>query len=197
MKRIISVVLLACLLFSTLALTSCGQLESTNLKREDIVIPEPGTSEYDLYSDVYETVAENSKIKLEYNYLTTDIQVTDKRTGNVWSTVQYDAEYDQYVRGDILKLWYYNNSGNTRDLSTGFDSVEKGQFLATEIENGIKVQYGIGDVNFKINFAIALSPERYDELIQRFGEIGEPIYQYGDVLYTDSQIQFQSRDKQN
>ena len=97
MKRIISVVLLACLLFSTLALTSCGQLESTNLKREDIVIPEPGTSEYDLYSDVYETVAENSKIKLEYNYLTTDIQVTDKRTGNVWSTVQYDAEYDQYV----------------------------------------------------------------------------------------------------
>lgn len=190
MKRIISVVLLACLLFSTLALTSCGQLESTNLKREDIVIPEPGTSEYDLYSDVYETVAENSKIKLEYNYLTTDIQVTDKRTGNVWSTVQYDAEYDQYVRGDILKLWYYNNSGNTRDLSTGFDSVEKGQFLATEIENGIKVQYGIGDVNFKINFAIALSPERYDELLQRFGEIGEPIYQYGDVLYTDSQIQF-------
>ncbi|MBQ5590334.1 MAG: hypothetical protein IIU65_01495, partial [Clostridia bacterium] len=46
------------------------------------------------------------------------------------------------------------------------DCIENGQYAITDTENGVSVQYGIGDIGYVIQFPMALSVEKYDAIIE-------------------------------
>lgn len=194
-KRILSLLLFVALIVSTLSLSSCGSKQSKNPTRPDD-IPETDTSEYDLDSDVYRTIAETENTKFEFNDLTTDIRLTNKKTGFVWSTEynSYDdiLEENTVTRGEVFTLNYYTNTGAILSMSSAGDSVEKGQFRVLDIDNGIGVQYGLGDINFVIDFPLAMSPERkdqfYNQMTPEQQEIFDNAYElinFNDDVYKD------------
>lgn len=165
MKKLIAVLILVPMVL--LLLPSCGSAEKQNPERPD-VIPTEGTSSYDLTSDVYRTVAESGSLILQYNDLTTDIAVTNKNTGYRWST-EYSSDGSVY-RGEIFTMDYYTTSGMLQTISSVTDSIEKGQFTAQEIDGGIKVQYGLGDVGFKVVCPLSISQSRAEQFLEKMSD---------------------------
>lgn len=176
-KKIISAVMLVAIILSTLALSSCGQVETKNPTKEDLeYFPQPGESYSDLYSEEYRQIDDgtNPNFELWFNDATTDIKVKNLKTGFVWSSEkeQYDEIFGEttITRGNIFELQYTNLSGTEDHYSSADMSIEPGQFKITDIENGVKVQYSVGDLDYKIGFPMALSPERYDHFAEAMGE---------------------------
>ncbi len=173
-KQIVSLLMIVAVVFSTLVFTSCGAVLSQNPERPDY-IPEAGTSTYE-DSDQYTVVYQSDKLMFEFNEFTTDIRISTLENGQVshsWST-EYKADESEWTlpeRGQILNINYVDtSSGNVSTLSTFTDSVEKGQFDYTIEDSQVTVQYGLGDVGYKILFPLALSPERYAELQERLNQ---------------------------
>ena len=163
MKRKISaLLLLLTIVVSSISLSSCGTMQSKNPARPND-IPESDTSEYDLDSDVYKVIKETDNVKFEFNELTTDIRLTNKKTGYSWCTEYNGGDDFGLMRGEVFNLTYYNTSGAMKTLLSSDDSVAKGQFRISDIDNGISVQYGVGDINYNIDFPLALSVERYNK----------------------------------
>ena len=164
MKKIIAILSLVAMLMVTL--TSCGAVKSQNPERPTN-IPGVNTSEYNLDSDSYRQVAENGDLVLLYNDLTTDIKVKVKSTGYEWSTEYVPVDGYSPERGQIFTLAYSNNAGTLKTMTSVEESIKKGQFRVTDIENGIKVEYGVGYVDFKIKYPRAISQKRADEIKTR------------------------------
>lgn len=165
-RKITALLLLLTIAVSSISLSSCGSNVSKNPERpEDI--PETDTSAYDLDSDVYRVIAETDNVRFEFNDLTTDIRLTNKKTGYSWSTEYNGGDEFGVLRGEVFNLTYYNTSGAMKTLLSSDDSVAKGQFRINDIENGVSVVYGVGDINYVIDFPLALSPDRYDEFFNR------------------------------
>ena len=160
-SKITALLLLLTIVVSSISLSSCGTMQSKNPARPND-IPEAGTSDYDLDSDVYKVIKETDNVKFEFNELTTDIRLTNKKTGYSWSTEYNGGDDFGLMRGEVFNLTYYNTSGAMKTLLSSDDSVAKGQFRVTDIDNGISVQYGVGDINYSIDFPLALSVERFD-----------------------------------
>ena len=165
MKKLIAVLILVSMVI--LMLPSCGENKTANPERPE-VIPTEGTSSYDLFSDVYRTIAESDSLILQYNDLTTDIAVVNKNTGYRWST-EYSSDGSVY-RGEIFTMDYYTTSGMLQTISSATDSIEKGQFLAEEIDGGIKVQYGLGDVGFRVACPLSISQRRAEPFLEKMSE---------------------------
>lgn len=165
-KKIISSVLMVVMVISsTLVFSSC-QTESKNPERPDD-IPGLGSSESDLYNEEYRLVSENDKFAFYFNDYTTDIKVVNKKTGYTWNT-----EIDnggEIVRGNVFKLRYTDNTGADLERYSS-ESIEDGMFVIGDIDNGVMVRYGAGFANFVINFPIALSESRLQELGERMGD---------------------------
>ncbi|MEE1002315.1 MAG: DUF5696 domain-containing protein [Acutalibacteraceae bacterium] len=178
-KKIISVLMMAAIILSTLTFSSCGEIESKNPERPDF-IPTVGTSVSDLYSDNYRLVGENNDLQLYFNDDTTDIKIVNKKTKFEWTSEYYDSETDEYYKGQVLTLQYTDKTGAENEKSTDIDSVEQGQFKIDDIENGVSVQYGIGDVGYEIKFPMALSVERFNAFIEKLGADSSEAYTLND-----------------
>ncbi|MBQ5590529.1 MAG: hypothetical protein IIU65_02495, partial [Clostridia bacterium] len=109
-KKIISVLMMALIILGTLALSSCGEVKTKNPERPEFV-PTPGTTVSNLYSNNYRLVAENNDIKFFFNDETTDIKLVNKKTKYVWSSEYYDAEMDEYYKGQVFTLIYTDKVG--------------------------------------------------------------------------------------
>lgn len=178
-KKIISVMMMAAIVFSTLTFSSCGEVESKNPERPEFV-PTAGTSYSDLYSDNYRLVAENNDLQFYFNDDTTDIKLVNKKTKFEWTSEYYDSEMDEYTKGQIFTLQYTDKSGAENEKVSDYDSIEAGQFQITDTENGVTVQYGVGDIGYEINFPMALSVERFDAFIAQLGEDSDEAYTLSD-----------------
>lgn len=168
MKKVISLLLAVTLL--ALSLASCGEVKSKNPSRPDD-IPIQDTSAYDLSDGTYTLVSENDRLKFEFNEHTTDIKITDKSNGYVWTT-ESTADDGSVVRGNVFTLDYYNTSGSST-LSTytaADDSVGKGQFTFEYTDNGVKVVYGVGDISFTVKCPLQIVKSRADKFIAKMTE---------------------------
>ncbi|MBQ7128458.1 MAG: hypothetical protein IJO19_00525 [Clostridia bacterium] len=171
-KKIISSVLMAAIVVSsTFLFSSCGQIESKNPKRPKN-IPGLNTSEGDLGNDEYRLISENDKFAFYFNDYTTDIRVVNKKTKYVWGSEINNASNDEVRRGEVFVLKYTDNSGADLE-ATSKESVEQGMFSVSDTENGVKVKYGAGYVNYQIKFPLALSEKRLEELGEK---LGDPFY---------------------
>ena len=171
-KRIISSVLMVAIIISSaFVFSSCGQIESKNPKRPK-TIPGIGASESDLGNDEYTLVSENKNFKFYFNEYTTDIRVVNKKTKYVWESEIKNSSSDEVRRGEVFVLKYTDSSGADLEL-TSQESIEQGMFALADVDNGVKVTYGAGYVNYQIRFPLALSEKRLEQLGEK---LGDPFY---------------------
>ena len=168
MKKLVSLLLAVTLM--ALSLASCGEVKSKNPSRPDD-IPMQDTTAADLSNATYNVVTENDKLKFEFNEHTTDIKITDKSNGYVWTT-EKTADDGTVTRGNVFTLDYYNTSGSSTvsTFSSSADSVEKGQFRFEYIDNGVKVTYGVGDISFTVKCPLQIVKSRADKFIEKMTE---------------------------
>lgn len=192
-RKILIFTLVITIIISALSLSSCGNNVSKNPTRPDY-IPEYGKSAdnpvNELDENGYRVVAETDNVKFEFNDLTTDIRLTNKLTNFSWTTEYVDD--GEVTSGDVFSITYNTTTGTVLNMTSGMDSVEKGQFIFNDIENGVHVQYGIGDVNFSIDFPLAISPERADQFVEKMDEDQQMIFRdcytlidYSNDVYND------------
>ena len=176
MKKFIAVFLAAVML--TLSLSSCGEVKSKNPERpEDIPMQE--TSAVDLNNETYTLVTENDQLKFEFNELTTDIKVTDKSNGYVWSTETVNDD-GSVSRGNVFAIDYYNTSGasTVSTFNSAADSIEKGQFRYEITDNGVKVVYGVGDIQFTIKCPLKITLSRAEKFFEKMTEDQRSTFDY-------------------
>ena len=178
-----SIVLVIALFVGMIAISSASQIESKNPERPDL-IPGNGASAVDLSSNEYTTISSNENVEFLFNYNTTDIKIVNKKTKYVWSSEE--TVDGQTSRGRIFEILFTDKSGTDNYKYSESDSITDGKFLVYHLgENGesisapigdpsvkgVKVQYGIGDVGYEIKFPMALSPERYQNILQRYADL--------------------------
>ena len=93
-------------------------------------------------------VAENDTLKLYTNTETTEIAVYEKESGNITYSNPVERDSDAIAAGvnaaelnATLTLTYYNAARNSATMNNYDMSIEKGQFTAESIENGIRYTY--------------------------------------------------------
>ena len=166
LRKTISVLMMIAIIFTTLTFSSCGEIESKNPKRPDF-IPGIEESHSDLYSDNYTKIAENNDMQFFVNYDNTDIRLVNKKTKFVWDSAQnIDGEW---YRGQAFVIQYSDKAGAEQELTSDESSISEGKFKITEIDNGVEIFYGVGDIGYVINYPMALSVERYDAYVNAFG----------------------------
>ncbi len=202
-KKSISLVLMVVMILSSaFVFSSCGQIETKNPKRPRH-IPGMYTSESDLTSDEYRVIAENGNFKLLFNDNTTDIKVINKKTKYEWSSEVEELDNDEARRGKVFELWYTDSNGAENVMYSDESSIDKGMFEIDEKDNGIKIKYGVGDVNKEYNFPIALSKERFKEITKRFEKAGwdtsflESYYELADYTTPESLAEYDEEEIAN
>lgn len=102
--------------------------------------------------DMMKKVAENEYLELYFREETAEVAVKVKSSGKVWYTNPPDRDSDTLVAGanknrlnSQLIVQYYNPTSQPSTYTSYSDSVKLGQFELKEIENGIRVEYRIGE----------------------------------------------------
>lgn len=118
-------------------------------------------------------VAKNDVLELYYDPETTEVAVSDLRTGQIWRSNPEGREQDALATGYFKELMSSQFSITFRDdrgmLSTFInyaDSIAREQFTAESIEDGIRITYTLGDMSVGIEALPKLiSKERMEEKI--------------------------------
>ncbi len=99
-------------------------------------------------------VAENDILKLYTNTTTTEVAVYDKRSGEITYSNPLDRSKDSIANGrnkiglnSQFMLTYYDSSMTAVNMYNYDYSVERGQFKAESIENGIRYTYLCGNLD--------------------------------------------------
>ncbi len=112
--------------------------------------------EFEIYS--YDTlvedevVIENDNLEFHFDPVTTHFNIIKKSTGYTWYSNPKDSDTDVLAQGinkkDLeatLTLKYNTESGSATTMNNFGSSIEKGNFTYELLENGVKVNYTIGD----------------------------------------------------
>ena len=121
---------------------------------------------YSYEEDKDSYVLENEDIKFTLDPSTTYFQVLDKSNGSIWKSNPENVSTDpmadptsqRYLQSTFL-LEYTNDRGANAIYNNYQYSIENGSYQITELDDGIQVDYLIGDVEkvFYIPNAIAES----------------------------------------
>ena len=147
--------------------------------------------------DEFYTVAETDSLLLRFNEKTTDIAVTDKSNGFIWSSANR-AEGDKTTY-NLFYLTYHTDAGNVGTLSTTFNCLSDGQYKFEKIENGIKISYSLGDVATEYIYPETLMPDRYEHFYKLADDDGkyllEIVYSKIDISFYDDVTQAEMNKK--
>lgn len=121
----------------------------------------------------FETVAENEHLILYFNESTVELAVLDKASGHLWYTNPPErARKETVARGtnkDRLnaQIVITYNSANQQNLMDSFnDSVKYGQYQVVPIENGVRIDYELGQAwRLQDYVPKVISVERFNELL--------------------------------
>lgn len=111
----------------------------------------------------YETVAENGRLKLCFDFENTQFYVADKTTGSIWRSTP--ENYESSRCGDLFKaemssaliVEYHNVTDNIDDKQNSFSSsVAKGDFSVEKIKSGVRTVYNFAELNLKIPLDLTL-----------------------------------------
>ncbi|MBR7133616.1 MAG: hypothetical protein IKD04_08820 [Clostridia bacterium] len=182
-KRILSLIFIF-----ALCLSGCGGNASVASRDENCVYVENGTAKNDITATEMTVVAENNRLRLSINYNTTDIEVLDKTSGHSWRSNA--VNHKSAAIGNVLEITYLNSSGKVATMNSMDDSIKKGQFTVSEIENGVYVKYSFGDIISNIIYPTYISAERFNEFLEKMSKrqqaIVGPLYIHlADGIYSD------------
>lgn len=124
-------------------------------------------------SGEFETVAENGELCLLYKPDTTDVRCMVKNSGYVWGTDR-KQQNDRSVYAPF-SISFTDSNGMSGEKSAYTDSVARGQYKAATTENGIKIQYTLGDAHKEYLYPIAISPDRYDMFYEMCDDNGREV----------------------
>ncbi len=154
MKRFFSLV---CIFVILVTLSACGSGYEVNPYNEK--------AKNNSVEDIL--VAENSKLRLEYNKKNYGVSLTDVRSKEVWGTSppeSQEVEYDEfglpkersYQLESVFILTYLEYSSNTEVTALSYDAVMSGKINAKKTENGIRVEYYLDSIKIMIPIEFSL-----------------------------------------
>ncbi|WP_160040016.1 DUF5696 domain-containing protein [Paenibacillus sp. USDA918EY] len=151
------------------ATASAGQSFSVNLTQHKQA--SPNTPEELKALETMEVAAENDRLKLFVNRETAEIAVQEKENGYVWFTnppqrnedPKASPLYKSELSAQVL-LTYYNDKGQINAFNSFDDSVAKQQFKMTPADNGIRVDYRMGNVKQSFpNIPKVIGKDRFEQ----------------------------------
>lgn len=130
--------------------------------------------------DGYSLAAESDELKLYISETNTDIAIYDKRSGEITYSNPLDIDEDSVandVNKNIMKsqiVIYYLDSNNN-PVTKGYNTYEYGtsleQFDIERIENGVRVNYNLGDFSSSTGIVPTyLLESRFEELCSQMDE---------------------------
>jgi len=111
----------------------------------------------------YNKVAENSELKLEANYTTGEIRVTEKATGKMWYSNPAERKNDKLVTmRPLINSQFYVKFFNLEkrvevDWNNYTHSIKKGCMTHELVENGVKFTFGFPTANVYIPIQYTLT----------------------------------------
>lgn len=162
MKKIFS--MFALLLALSLFLTGCGSTLIENLDEKNIL--GAMTTENDVAGRDYELLLEDEKIQFYMNPNTTEIKVVNKKDKSVWTSTNPGTTDD--ASKALLHLEYTTTAGVTNQINSYESAVVNGQYKIVPEDNKVSVSYSIGNFTSQVMVPELLTPERYEELMNRF-----------------------------
>ena len=107
------------------------------------------------------TAAVNDSYALELSG-TADVRIRHKATGRVWNAVPEDAAGADSKYASSLILRYHSGNNKETALYSAENSVEKEQVRVYAIENGARVEYIFGDMDFEYIYPEQISKDRME-----------------------------------
>lgn len=122
------------------------------------------TAENDVTAVSRRQMADNGALLLEVNEDTGDVFVTEKATGYVWDTL---GAIQQEGAGKALSFSYTDSSGARMEMNSLTDSVSKGQYRITPLDEGFSIEYSFGEVSGEIIYPEYIEASRYEQFAAR------------------------------
>ncbi|WP_274361293.1 DUF5696 domain-containing protein [Paenibacillus thermotolerans] len=118
-------------------------------------------------------VADNDALALYFHPETTEFAVMDKKSRKVWRSNPENRNEDSLASpfekeslSSQLVITYRNSMGTIYTFSNFAQSINRGQFQAESIENGIRITYTLGDLSLGIDALPKLiSKQRMEEKV--------------------------------
>lgn len=152
-----------------LMLSGCGKADSL-IEYENTAEIDREKGELSL-GEGFQSVAETDKYILKINSEDLNISITDRKSGKTWYTNHPDAQNDSVALSDTVELLraqlqinYYDANGNYGTMNSYTDCVSRGQYEIYAVENGIAVDYTLGDMTRTVDdVPQKISNERFTE----------------------------------
>ena len=170
-------------LVAMLMLVHIGLLSSCRKTRTDVDETKFSTTEKSEYAalgtqDGKDIVAKNERYTLLYDPETTAIALQDMQSGATFGSTPNEAEYASVSRVENITnqiksslILYYYDGTEQKTLFSFPDSVTKNQTRVFSIENGVRVEYIIGEPQSFEVFPNVLTAEYVEnELLTNFSE---------------------------
>jgi len=134
-----------------------------------------------IYAGNFNIIAENSYLILSFNDITTEIKVEDKITGKTWHSNPPERDSREKIASGSAKnrlssqlsISYYNHRDWNITKDNYNDSMVYHQYeiLDSEIDNGIKIEYTIGQKWSEDDIIpLIISEKRFNQLLEYFEE---------------------------
>ena len=123
--------------------------------------------------DEYNLVVENRYLKLYLNYETTEVAIQEKGSNNIWYSNPQNLEDDPIAHGATrnrlrsqFSITYYSPRDSRASMHNYVDSVAHDQYNIENIENGVKIEYTLGEQwEDDAYLPIKIFKERMEELV--------------------------------
>ena len=88
---------------------------------------------------------------------------------NPWD-MKKETSNEESVRHDLMAqaiLTYVDQQGGGKTLNTYTDAILKGQYAVTPIQNGVRVEYAMGEISARILLPLRIEKESFEEKIMK------------------------------
>lgn len=167
--------ILCMILICMLALSGCTAANSSFKKA---ALPEGDTSISD--ASEFNTVCTDSGFELLINGSTTEVAVKNTETGRIWYSQPADRNEDTVATGtykDLLSspinFMFVNSKSKNDTVDAYAKSIEIKQYTFEKINNGIRVNYLVGESKKDYLAPEIVSIERFEELLSNLDAMGQ------------------------
>jgi len=114
-------------------------------------------------------VAETEYLSLYVNEATTEIAVLDKRSDVLWHSNPPDRDLRSGAASETLRIAYATPNTDRVEMDSYNHSVAFGQYTIVPIDNGVRVEYRIGDEYKSVKYVLPqlISESRMNEILSK------------------------------
>ena len=145
-----------------LLLSACGTKLNEAIVLSDVLAA--SSTANDITASEYSLITENDNLEFWFNENTTAFKVVDKSNGYEWYSTE-EITQSNTENNAPFKLSYVNQSGLIETMDAMTASISDGQYSFQKTDNGIKVNYSLGEYISKRIIPLAMSKERKEFLL--------------------------------